>query len=74
MNLLFSYFEGFNEGMIGRESEIRGSMLKCGERPFQGRGNFRETLHERWCYGNRGKHVGRYLVHARLDYWIMSQD
>ena len=24
--------------MIGRESEMRGSMLKCGERPFEGRG------------------------------------
>ena len=43
MNLLFSYFEGFNEGMIGRESEMRGSMLKCGERPFQGRGGVCET-------------------------------
>ena len=38
MNLLFNYFEGFNEGMIGRESEMRGSVLKCGERPFEGRG------------------------------------
>ena len=30
--------------------------------------------HERWCYGNCGMHVGRYLVLAGLDYWIMSQD
>ena len=33
-----------------------------------------EAPHERWCYGNCGMHVGRYLVLAGLDYWIMSQD
>ena len=35
-NLLFNYFEGFNEGIIGREAEMRGSMVKCGERPLEG--------------------------------------
>ena len=35
-----------------------------------GRGmwNSREAPHERWGYGNCGIHVGRYLVHTRLDY------
>ena len=28
MNLLFNYFEGFNEGIIGRESEMRDFMVK----------------------------------------------
>ena len=31
-NLLFSYFEGSNWGIIGREAEMRDSMVKCGER------------------------------------------
>ena len=35
-NLLFNYFEGFNEGIIGREAEMRGSMVKCGERLLEG--------------------------------------
>ena len=34
-NLLFNYFEGFNEGMIGREAEMRGSMVKCRERQLE---------------------------------------
>ena len=51
-------------------------MVKCGERPLEGEGmwNFREVPHERWYYGNRGMHMGRYLVYAGLDYRIMSQD
>ena len=36
--------------------------------------NFNEAPHEQWCYVNCGIRVGRSLVHARLDYWIMSQD
>ena len=36
MNLLFNYFEGFNEGIIGRESEMRDFMVKWGERPLEG--------------------------------------
>ena len=35
-NVLFNYFEGFNEGIIGREAEMGGSMVKCGERPLEG--------------------------------------
>ena len=31
-NLLFNYIEGFNEGIIAREAEMRASMVKCGER------------------------------------------
>ena len=30
--------------------------------------NFCEAPHEQWCYENCGIHIGRYLVHARLDY------
>ena len=36
-NLLFNYFEGFNEGIIGREAELRGYMVKFGERLLEGR-------------------------------------
>ena len=36
--------------------------------------NSREAPHERYCYGNCGMHVGRYLVYAGLDCRIMSQD
>ena len=36
MNLLFIYFEHFNEGMIGREAETRGSMVKCGKGQLEG--------------------------------------
>ena len=35
MNLLFNYFEGFNEGIMDRESEMRDFMIKCGERPLE---------------------------------------
>ena len=35
-NLCFSYFEGFNEGVIGREAEMRGSLVECGERQLEG--------------------------------------
>ena len=31
MNLLFNYFNGSNEGIIGGEAEMRGFMVKCGE-------------------------------------------
>ena len=33
-NLLFNYFEVSNEGIIGREAEMRSSAVKCGERPL----------------------------------------
>ena len=35
-NLFFNYFEGSNQIIIGRESEMRGSLVKCGERPLEG--------------------------------------
>ena len=35
-NLFFNYFEGSNQIIIGRESEMRGSMVKCGGRPLRG--------------------------------------
>ena len=38
MNLLFNSFEGSNDGIVGREAEMRGSMVKCGERPLEGGG------------------------------------
>ena len=34
-NLLFNYLEGFNEGVIGREAEMRGSIVKCRERQLE---------------------------------------
>ena len=77
--MLLNYFEGLNEGIIGREAEMRGSMVKCGARPLEGEGGgceisvrlpmndgAMETVEYMW--------VGRYLAHARLDYWIMSQN
>ena len=36
--MLFNYFEGSNKGIVGREAEMRGSMIKCGERPLEGGG------------------------------------
>ena len=74
--MLFNYFNGSNEGVIGGEAEMRVFMVKCGERPLEGEGMgiSLEAPHERWCYGNCGMHVGRYLVLAGLDYRIMSQD
>ena len=35
-NLLFSCLNGFNEGIIGGEAEMRGISVKCGERPSEG--------------------------------------
>ena len=37
-NLLFNYFEGCNEGIIGRETEMRGSIVKCGKISLEGGG------------------------------------
>ena len=37
-NLLFSCLNGFNEGIIGGEAEMRGFMVKYGERPLEGEG------------------------------------
>ena len=37
-DLLFIYFEGSDGGIIGEEAEIRGSVVKCGERPLEGGG------------------------------------
>ena len=53
------------------------SREKCRWITVRGRGgtwNSHDTSHERWCYKKCGIHVGKYLVHARLDYWILSQD
>ena len=35
-NLLFNYFEGSNEGIIGGKAEMRDSMVKCAERLLEG--------------------------------------
>ena len=35
MNLLFNYFEGSNEGMISREADRRGTLVKYGETPLE---------------------------------------
>ena len=61
-NLLFNYFEDSNEGIVSREEERRDMW------------DSRKTPHEWWCYQNCGMHVGNFLVHARLDYWILSQE
>ena len=37
-NLLFNYFEGSNEGIVGRKAEKTGSIVKSGERPLEGGG------------------------------------
>ena len=37
-NLLFNYFNGSNEGIIGGEAEMRGFMIKFEERPLEGGG------------------------------------
>ena len=38
MNLLFNYFNGSNEGIIGGEAQMGVLMVKCGERPLEGGG------------------------------------
>ena len=38
INLFFNFFEGSNEGIIGREAERRSSMVKCEETPLEGVG------------------------------------
>ena len=35
-NLLISCLDDSNEGIIGGEAEMRGFMVKCGERPLEG--------------------------------------
>ena len=35
-NLLFNYFSGSNKRIIGGEAEMRGFMIKCGERRLEG--------------------------------------
>ena len=35
-DLLFNYFNGSNERLIGGEAEMRGFMIKCGERQLEG--------------------------------------
>ena len=37
-DFIFIYFEGSDGGIIGEEAEIRGSVVKCGERPLEGGG------------------------------------
>ena len=36
--MLFNYFEGSNEGIVGRKAEMTGSIVKCGERSLEGEG------------------------------------
>ena len=64
-SLFFNYSEGSNEGIIGKEAEMRGSMVKCEERPLErprdgggGMCNSSEVPHELWCYENCEIHVG----------------
>ena len=41
--MLFNFFEGYNEGIIGREAEMRDSIVKCGETPLEGEGYVKFT-------------------------------
>ena len=74
--LLISCLNGSNEGIIDREAEMRGFVVKFGERPLEGEGMWisRKVPHEQLCYGVRGMHMGRYLVYAGLNCGVMSQD
>ena len=54
-NLLFNYFEGLNEGIVNRDAERRGSMVKCRVTPLE-----EEVGGMCWCYGNY-IHEGKYL-------------
>ena len=38
MNLLVNFFEGCNEGIMGKETEGRGSTVKWGKTPLEGGG------------------------------------
>ena len=40
-NLLSNCFNGYNEGIIGREAEMRGFMVKCWQRPLEGGGDLK---------------------------------
>ena len=71
--MLCNYIESSNEGIIGGEAEMRNSMVKCAERPLEGgkelgEQDIYEIPYERWCYGNCGIHVDRYLASARFNY------
>ena len=35
MNLLVNFFEGCNKGIMGKETEARGSTVKWGETPLE---------------------------------------
>ena len=37
-NLFSNFLKSSNEGIIGGEAEMRGFMVKCGERPLEGGG------------------------------------
>ena len=55
--MFFHYFESSNEvsiGRDGREGEMRGSMVKCAERPLEGgerRGGGKLWNTYRWIFG-----------------------
>ena len=55
-NMFFNYFESSNDVSIdrdGREGEMRGSMVKCAERPLEGgeRGGGKLWNTYRWIFG-----------------------
>ena len=59
MNLL-NFFEGCNEGIMGKETERRGSTVKWREAPLQGIGV---------C-----ENPERFSLNDGLNYWVLSQD
>ena len=44
--MLFNYFNGSNERIIGGEAEMRGFMIKCGERRLEGWKYMNDTVIE----------------------------
>ena len=67
-NLLFSYFEGSNWVIIGREEEMRGSMVKCGERAVRGRGEELCEIPVRLSMNYGAMETVKYI---RVDIWCM---
>ena len=71
-DLLFNYFESFNEGMIGRAAQMTGSMGKGEERQLEGEEEGVCEISVRLPMNNDTMetriHLGGYVVHARYAF------
>ena len=67
MNLLYNYFEGFKDIMVGREAEMRGSMVKYVERQLEGGGGVCE-ISVRLPKNNGTMEIMEYMC---VDRWCM---